>query len=81
MFMKKSQYGFTMVKRLVIFLSLAIVVVALIPVNRTCSKKGYVCAQPPRHEGQVACYHVSKKPLILDVLNIDLSYSSFERCV
>lgn len=79
--MKKSQQGFSVFKGLLIFLGFVIVVVALIPVNRTCSKKGYVCAQPPRQKGQVACYQVFKKPLISDVLNTSLSYSSFERCI
>lgn len=75
---KKLKLG--TVKALLIITIPIILAIALFPVDRTCSKKGYSCAQPPRQEDQVACYEVSRKPLILDLINVDFGYSTFLRC-
>lgn len=78
--MNKNQQGFSVGSPLLLITILIIVATALFPIDRTCSKKGYSCAQPPRQKGQVACYEVSRKPLILDLINVGLGYSTFLRC-
>lgn len=59
---------------------LLLIIFVLFPINRTCGKKGAVCAYPPKNTQQTACYSVARKPLIADILNVDLSYSVHELC-